>query len=280
MKVPKIQESDVKSSFRIFELFLFVIVCILIISIFATYNSIYNEHKNNSVNRAVSELLHLPIGTVNGDWIFYNDVFELDQMAQIEYPDEDHFSYAFDAVVREKLLNQLANELGVSTEFSYAEVSDEDYKVYGWSLDDYKKHVLFPMTLSSVLQDSVLSDQSCQQDVLMEMENILSLLENGIAFSDIAIQYSQVASSQFGGDVGWMEHDDFEEGLLEVWEYEVGDRSGILELNDSFVIAQVYDVVELDEVRELVGVQMIVLYKNELSEVLSQKKETSEIKMF
>lgn len=280
MKVPKVSEDSPESSFRFFEFFLLFLICLVFAGVLTIYNNIYKHHQNNGFERALTELLPLPAGTVNGEWVAYNDVFKLDQMAQVEYPDDDHFSYAFDAAVREILLQQLATELGVFYKPTEPDAGAEDYIIYGWDKEDYQSHVLEPLALSSLLQEAVLSCQSCQQDVFMEMEHVASLLGDGIAFSDIAIQYSQVASAQFGGDIGWMEYEDLDQDLLELWDYEVGQRSGIIELDNSFVIARVYDVFEAEEGRDSIAVQMIVLYKNELSEVLLQKKETSEIKMF
>ncbi|HAL50576.1 MAG: hypothetical protein UU40_C0007G0029 [Candidatus Uhrbacteria bacterium GW2011_GWD2_41_121] len=280
MRVPKLEENSEKSPFRIFEFFLFFALCVVMIGACLIYNNIYRTHQNSALNRTLTELFSLPAGSINGDWIYYDDVFELDQMAQVQYPGEDHFARAFDAAVREKLLEQLKAELGVDPQPTWQDVDEEDYQIYGWTRSDYDRHVLEPLALSFLLQDSVLSCELCQQDVRMEMEHVASLLDSGIEFSDLAIQYSQVASSQFGGDIGLIGYENLDEGLKELWDYELGKRSGIIELDDSYVIAQVYDIVSSGEKRDLIGVEMIVLYKNELSEVISQKKETSKIKMF
>src|SRR3989339_816327 len=198
MRVPKLEENSEKSPFRIFEFFLFFALCVVMIGACLIYNNIYRTHQNSALNRTLTELFSLPAGSINGDWIYYDDVFELDQMAQVQYPGEDHFARAFDAAVREKLLEQLKAELGVDPQPTWQDVDEEDYQIYGWTRRDY----------------------------------------------------------------------------------DMGKRSGIIELDDSYVIAQVYDIVSSGEKRDLIGVEMIVLYKNELSEVISQKKETSKIKMF
>jgi parvulin-like peptidyl-prolyl isomerase len=112
------------------------------------------------------------------------------------------------------------------------------------------------------------------------MEHVISLINMGIVFADLAKQYSQIASSQFGGDIGYLKQDELDEGLNALWDYNVNQNSGIIELSDRFIIAKVYDVVENEGVREQIGIQMIVMYKNGLQEVLGEEKQNANIKIF
>ncbi|MBU4315426.1 peptidyl-prolyl cis-trans isomerase [Patescibacteria group bacterium] len=245
------------------------------------YNSIYVDHINNNSTRFISNILPLPAGTANNDLFFYKDVFALDLLAQKEFEQEDHFSYAIEAVVKQKLLDQLIDELNLEFKFlAPDEINTSEYEAYGWNEKMYKKYLLEPLQQSEILQSAVLDCSNCQLDVRMEMEHVASLLDMGIGFSDLAKQYSEVASSQFGGDVGFVKLDDIDEELKSIWDFEIGEMSDVIELSDRFVIAKVYDVTEVGSEREQIGLQIIVMYKNGLSEVLSDRKELAEVKIF
>jgi parvulin-like peptidyl-prolyl isomerase len=175
----------------------------------------------------------------------------------------------------------MVDELGIEFRFDNSDDINEDvYLQYNWDKQEYIDHILIPMQQSEILQDAVLSCSDYQQSVKIEMEHVISLINIGIGFDDLAKQYSQIASSQFGGDIGYLKQDELNEGLNALWDYNVNQNSGIVELADRFIIAKVYDVVENEGVREQIGIQMIVMYKNGLQEVLGEKKQKANVKIF
>jgi parvulin-like peptidyl-prolyl isomerase len=266
---------------RFIDILIFIFIGLLLLSSVFVYKNIYINHNNTNVTRIIADVLPLPAGIVNSDFLMYEDIFALDQLAVIEFPDEDHFSYAINAAIKEKVLNQMVDELGIEFRFDNSDDINEDvYLQYNWDKQEYIDHILIPMQQSEILQDAVLSCSDYQQSVKIEMEHVISLINMGIGFDDLAKQYSQIASSQFGGDIGYLKQDELNEGLNVLWDYNVNQNSGIVELSDRFIIAKVYDVVENEGVREQIGIQMIVMYKNGLQEVLGEEKQKANIKIF
>ena len=111
---------------------------------------------------------------------------------------------------------------------------------------------------------------------------MVSLFESGITFDDLAVQYSEIASGQFGGDAGYVCIDDLDEEMKGVWMREVDQISEVIELEDRFVVAAAYDLVESEDTEACtqIGWQKIVLYKNTLSDLLADYKDSAVIKIY
>ena len=96
----------------------------------------------------------------------------------------------------------------------------------------------------------------------------MSIIERiGIAFPDLALQYSQGASADVSGWLGYLEEDELPAGYNAVWDLDVGDTV-IIELEREFALVRVYDVTFLEVNRLSVAIQEILVNKQPLSEIL------------
>ena len=277
MRVAKEEQEveEVQSRFSLLN-FLFLFIAIVFIgSGFFIYNQIYKKHINTELTRSVSSILPLPAGSVNSDTFFYKEVFAFDSLAKFDEPDQDHFGEIIDAIVRQSLIKQIAKELNIIID---PIVADEDqWSQYGWTKAQYEEYVLEPLALAGSVDAAIYGSTLHQQSVIDELEHIIALFESGITFEDLAVQYSENASGQFGGDVGYSCVDDLDEELVGDWYKEVDLISPIIEFDDSFVLATAYDRIESEDEEACVqiGLQMITLYKNTLADVLVGYKEAA-----
>jgi len=300
MKILKKEDraEEVQTQFSVLNFLFLAIILFVLGSGFFIYNQIYTNHKNSEFTRTVVSVLPLPAGSVNGSVFMYKEAFAFDQLAEVEYPDEDHFGYAIDAIVRQKLIEQIADELDVGIDS--IEVGEDQWSQYNWTQKQYEDYVLKPLALASAVDEAIYLSSDHQQSVFLEVEHVLSLFESGISFEELAVQYSEVASSQFEGDVGYICIDELYEDL-EIdpsssvgpsdpstgsgsadWWNEIGVVSGVIELEDSYAIKAIYDIIESEGegVCTQVGLQMIVMYKNTLTDVLAGYKETAVVEIY
>ncbi len=271
---------EVQTRFSFLNFLILVIVLLIIGSVFFVYNQIYSQHTNTEFTRSIANVLPLPAGSVNGDLFWYEEVFAFDSLAQIEEPDEDHFGSAIDAIVRQKIIGQIAGELGVSIDS--IETGEDQWSQYSWTQEQYEDYVLEPLALSTAVDEAIYDSDKHQQSVIDELGHVLSLYESGVSFEDLAIQYSETAAGQFGGDVGYVCVDELDDGLEGGWVNEIDIISDIIELEDRFVVAMTYDQIESEdeEACTQIGLQMIVLYKNTLADVLIEYKEAAVVKIY
>lgn len=258
-------------------LFLGVLVCLLGTGFFV-YNQIYKQHINSEMTRLVVNILPLPAGSVNGDTFFYKEVFAFDILAQIEEPERDSFGAAVDAIVRQMLVEQIADELDILIDS--VEAGEDQWSQYGWTQEQYIDYVLQPMTLAAAVDEALLYSQDHQQDIVDELEHVIELYESGISFDDLAVQYSENSKAQFGGDEGETCFEVGEQELTGEWSKSVGVISEVMEVDDSYAVAVAYGIRDEGEICTWVGVQAIQIYKNSLADILPERKESAEVIIF
>ncbi len=74
--------------------------------------------------------------------------------------------------------------------------------VFGWTVDDFKNHVVKSQIADQSLRDLVSEDTSFNGDAYNEMADILAKAKSGEDFGELAKQYSDCPSGANGGDLG------------------------------------------------------------------------------
>ncbi len=137
-------------------------------------------------------------------------------------------------IIEKKLLNKLiedkaifllANKRGIKIsqndlenavdkkleEYNIGDDVEKDLrKRYGWTINEFKEKIVLPNMYQEALYDSVadeLASQSIESKEKIEM--IQKELVGGRDFSEVAIEYSEGASSSEGGELGWMSSEQF-----------------------------------------------------------------------
>lgn len=234
---------------------------------------IYLDHRYNAPVRTVTKIVPVPAANVNGEIIFYSDVAELASFVASQKVDsEDPFADALEISIKRKHTEQFAEQFGIDQDQLLNEYTATlDYPLIeslGWSEKLYKRLVLGPLLVAQRLEEEVYASSEHQEPSRLRMEGVLTNVEVGIDFTDLAIQSSEGGAAAAGGDVGYLKKEDLDEGLLPLFDVEVDEVSEILEAPTYFAIGYVYDAIEVEDERVQIGVQMITINKLTLAEVL------------
>ena len=217
----------------------------------------YVLHAYGPVVRSVTRVLPLPAAFVMDETVWLRDVTQLAWFAQ-QSQQEDPYERALEAAIRRAYVSALAKEAGVVVDESLVDaVLEEKGQVWeslGWSPSQYRRYVVEPLVLQQQLED-VLYGTAYQAQAYEQAQRLQAQYEDiGIAFDDLAYQFSEGASAYDNGWIGFYTQEDLPEGYEAVWEKEVDDTV-IVELDWEFVVLRVYDEVMLDSVRERRGTE-------------------------
>jgi hypothetical protein len=247
----------------------------LLILCFTIYVAFAVVHWRTGFGRTLSGIVPFPAATVGFQVVWYHEVVELAEVLDEFQTDDsvaDSFDRALNLAVRRRLIEKLAGDLGVT-------VTDEEIPaptpevlslmaVHGWSEADYRKYLSRPLLLAQKTEDQLQLSDEFQEIAKKKLQVVQDHLALGIAFSDIANQYSEDSSAAYGGDIGYFYRDELPAGLEGIFEAALNEPTEILEVPDGFVIAMLYDAIEIDGVRSEVGVRIIKARKATLAEVL------------
>ncbi|MCR4312495.1 MAG: peptidylprolyl isomerase [Candidatus Uhrbacteria bacterium] len=212
----------------------------------------YSGWKNPSASPWFARL-PLPIAQLGIHVAWYSDVAKLAagfaaSEDRIE-PTADDFSGALDLIMRRLVIAQLANtfDIRVTDEEVAAElVDDESLQAFlaqtGWDIDDYESLVLEPFVLSQKVEVALMGDSSYQGGAREAMQALQVKLDLGIAFEDVAQQYSEDTSAQSRGNLGYVLPSEVDEGFAPAFLLNVGDTSSVFETVDAFWIVRVEDI--------------------------------------
>ncbi len=194
------------------------------------------------------------------------------------------------------LTEQLAGELGVDysedelnkayqdlveQHDSEAHFVDQLEKRFGWDRAELERYVLKPITLARGVDLAIRSSEEEQVEPLKNIGQMrVDVAAGGQAFSDLASQYSASLSASEGGELGLSPVEEYpEEALGALSSADVGDLTEIIETSERFVV---YRVMESEEGRSglLVNAQELSVEKRDIHDVLSERREQSNIKIF
>ena len=177
--------------------------------------------------------------------VVYNQDFDFSDPANADILQEQKTSL-LDRMIELKVAEILAKKKGLSVsdseiqnEFeliakqSGVNVSDFNIiltNVYGWNEQDFIDQVLIPQLYDKKLRLYLSSDQELNQKAYSRANEVLTKLDQGEKFEDLAEEYSDDSSNnQLGGDLGWAPKGYFVSEFDNVlFALEPGQRSGIV----------------------------------------------------
>ncbi len=269
-----------------------LIAFVLLISVsmifFIGVHGFYFQNWHTGSARVVAKYLPIPAASVEGDIVWYKQVSETANLfSVVDNGQEDAFESAFEAAIRQKYILHLAQELGVTVtkdEINSYPINEQEIATYlfeiDWSENEYRKYIVTPLLYAQKTEEALLSSYDYQAIARGELDKVLLDVELGIPFSDLAVQYSEDSSAVFGGDIGLYEQTDLPAGMELVWDLEVDELSDILDLGDAYALVKVYDDVILEGERTNVALQLILVKKATLAEVLEDYAKTEDVKVF
>ena len=271
---------------------LFVGIVLLFILLSYAFFGFYLEHWYTGPARTASRFLPLPAVIVESDIVWYREVAEFANVFAAAAEDEhfgitDPFRSAVDRAVSNAHLEHFAQELGVHISRSdiqdYA-IEDPDLETFleeiGWNESQYRTFIVGPLLQAQQAEEIVFSDQAYQAEALNRIGNVQQDLELGIAFEDLAKQYSDDVSGASGGYLGFFDVEQLPEGLDPLEEAALEEPSDVIETEGAFLVAQVYDVIEVGGERIQVAIQLIQVNKTGLSDALEAFSQTQTVRYF
>lgn len=195
----------------------------------------------------------LPVAQLGARTAWYNDLVALARgfAASEDRQDllESDFDRALELVTRRLLIARLADEYNVTVtddEVNAELVEDESLTAFlgeaGWDLDQYREYVLEPFVLSQRVEGELMMDRDYQGSALDGIAALQAKLDLGIAFEDVAQQYSEDSSAQAKGSLGYVLPSEVDEGLASAFALEINEVSPVLEGADAFWIVRVEDI--------------------------------------
>ncbi len=235
--------------------------------------SAYILHAYGSLMRTALRVVPLPGAFVMDEVVWMRDLAELSWFAEVSGLD-DPYDRALETSVRRAYIRGLAAEVGVTVDDQelaamVEKIDAQMLDALGWSHREYERYLAEPLLLEQTLEAELYASSEYQSGAYDEILALQSQHEDiGIAFADLALQYSQGATAELSGWLGYLEREELPKGYEAVWELEI-EETAIIELDQAFVLLRVYDVTFLEEDERLsVALQEILVKKEPLSEIL------------
>lgn len=136
-------------------------------------------------------------------------------------------------------------------------------KLYGWDLEDFKKNIVKPDLYREELAKNIIENDSTYVESGEKIKKALEELENGVAFSEVAIKYSDGESAKKGGELGWFSADQMlPEVAVKVFNLEKNEQSEIIQSSIGYHIVKVEDKKQENETDMLKISQIFVPTKS------------------
>jgi hypothetical protein len=245
---------------------------------FFLYEGLYQQHRVDGL-AMTSRIIPLPVARMDGKMLFYGQIMTYQDLLP-------GFDEALEHIVSLTYVELVAEELDVRVSrdeidaYRNREGGDGIMEQLDWSGRQYESRIVEPLLLAQQTEQEVYSSEKYQEESRDAIDRIERDLELDIPFTDLAFIYSEDFSAPDGGYLDYYAEDDAFLQDLPIFDLELFEPSEVIELDTSFVIAQLYDEVVVDEERVRVGVQWIVIRKQGLSHAMEVKREEYPVQYF
>ena len=261
------------------------------------WNGLIVQHWDSVPVRWVTAVLPIPAATVNGAVVtYYHLLKRRDVLVWLQDDDgqasdkEALLSVALDALIRQEVMEQLADDLEVKVSKDdlqaartklMGEMSDDDFKTkikseLNMSGAGFTEVVLAPLALAQKLEATVWSSAEIQEDKRGKIDQAIGELAAGISFAVVAEKYSDDASASDGGDLGYLTAATLPEGWDALLTTIEGSITPVMETERAFVLAKVAWLIE-DANDIQIRTQAIIVKKKTLDQVVDDKLAASAV---
>lgn len=231
---------------------------------------------------ALERVAYLPVGLAGGHVLWYAPIARLahgiaaaDNRTEVTEAD---YGQAIDAVVRRNALDDLADEVHASVSKDMVENSvtwTDDLRAFdetaGWSDGEYLHYIAQGLALSRAVEEEVHKNDSYESSSQERMAAIQAKLALGIAFDDVAKEYSEdPVTAPAKGSFGYVLPSEVDSGFAPVFSLPVNTPSDVLSLSEAYWIVRTEDAVS-DESGTRYLLRGIAVRKATLSEILDEK---------
>lgn len=205
-------------------------VVIVVCGIVGTYR-VYAKTAGDTFTYTVAKVLRLPALKVDDEVVRYSDY--IDDMRAISklqaydkstggatagLTEEQMSDQVLWRLVNTIVVNKLAKNLNITVEQKdidelkkqmisqfkdEAEAEQELTKRYGWTMKVYEEKVIGPYILQSKLAEKFDTDVALREETMVRAQKVLDEIKAGANFEEMAKKYSEDATAENGGDLGW-----------------------------------------------------------------------------
>ena len=289
-----------------------IVLLVILMLLGAGYWLVYVNHSTAAPVTTVKNILPLPVGKVNGQFIslktyekrvaatenFYKKQEELQLGLTRETPTAAEIKQQeFDRLVEETVVNAYAKEQGVSVtdqdvndyfdksilpqaKGGMDEVNTTLKDLYNWSVDDFKQEVLREAVLRNKLQEKLSKDDSQNSAAKEKITTLYTEIKDGKkSFEDAAKESSDdTVSAEQGGVLGTITKGqtvkEFEEKAF---------SAPVGELTEPFVTQygwHILKVTKRDDAAGTAEVQHILVMTKQLDDVIQEKVDAATVTPF
>lgn len=225
-----------------------------------------------------SRFIVVPAVVLGGDsdssriTLSYREVAQLARLVE-------SFDEALKIDVHRMYVEQLADELGVTV--SAEEIADyaasnkqlnDNLVTTGWSENDYLEFVVGPLLLAHKVELAAYDNHASQEPAQQELAGLLSKVDQGIPFADVAKYFSQdFASAKLSGSFELTAVEQLPAWLTPAVKLSPGDRSQILSAGDAYWVVELVSRETIDD-QEYVRFRGIAVKKKSLGEIIAARQ--------
>lgn len=191
---------------------------------------VYVQASFDPATLMVAKTLRLPVMKINGVNVLYSeyagDINALNQLIAYEaqggtgvtLSPEEKSAQVLTRLVNNVLMTELAKHYGLKVEDEEVEVlktqiisqfddpsalEKELQDRYGWTMEQYTTKVIRPYVLETKISEKITTDEEAVLKVRENAETVLEQIKKGADFGDMAEEYGEDGTAEFGGDLGW-----------------------------------------------------------------------------
>lgn len=268
--------------------------------------AVYVFHIDTPMINYMRRALHMPAVVVNDMSISLQEVEDNTASIKRFYESQDFSSYGirvdFDTedgqkrllVQQKKMLNKLVEDRAVEEIASQWQIVISDDAVqsamdrpmtemgtrddvtkrlqdlYGWSLDDFGKKVVYGQLLREKVTAKFEQENKATPQMHEKIAQAKKELDDGRTFADTAIKYSEGSTASEGGLMGWFASNELQDEIgKKIFTMEKSAYTDVIETPLGLHIARVNDISETDGIK-LVHISQIVIKKQNFGQYLDE----------
>ena len=167
-----------------------------------------------------------------------------------------------------KAINQQLMEYGTEDN-----VKNDVLDSYGWSLEDFKKFVVLPNAYETALSTYVNQNELDNSQAKIKIEQAQKQLASGRNFTEVASEYSDGASKEKGGELGWVKKEQLLPELQDsLFQAKAPEKNSIIESSIGFHIVDVENK-KKENNEDLLQIRQIFVAKENFVDWLDTQKK-------
>lgn len=307
-KEKKEEDKKKKSEVRISTIVYGAVVVVLAFLVF-TGALVYGFGINNAFTRKVEKIIPFPAALWSFDGITLSELSDKTESVRKFYENQDFSDLGvrvdfntedgkkrlkikekavLNKIIEDRIIEKEAKKRGIfitdelvsqEVDRKLNEYGSENYlkenmdRLYGWSIDDFKKNIVKPDIYREKLFESIRENDPDLKKSQEKITKVLEELDSKKDFQAVAEKYSEGESAKNGGDLGWFGAEQMLPEISEVaFSLEKGKTSKIIESSIGYHIIKINDK-KTQEDKEMVKVSQIFVRSVSFGDWLAQQEK-------